>query len=210
MGRTILRVAIWQLSQRTDTNYEDDANVTELVQRYVESTGCDDPSEGNYPICAAAHYLNVLFPTETDAACHIVSDTAEQYPSGGTQCRLRTDILWSAINDEWPLLKTRTLIAVFAGIGRDQMHWLTYSRLQFLAAGYSGRKEWLLAGNPELPTLRQCRYWTDVLWRQNLFQMVLSGNRRLYSNKFQNDRELGKHAKKIESKRLFQKEIHRI
>lgn len=181
-----------------------------IADRYVERHNTYEPAEENVPIVAVAEYLNVSLSDDIDAACAAIRDTAEQYGRGSTRCRLRTNILWSMHNDDWPLLKTRFLIAVYAGVGQNKAHWLSRSRLAMLASGYSGKREWQRAGSPDLPTERQIRYWTEQLWMLSFFQLVLDGQKRIYSNKFAGDQELGEYWKTLRAAKKTRKTIHRI
>lgn len=143
---------------------------------------------GNEQMMAAAEYLGVnLGMNEVDEAFDRMKRVADRFPISGMLCRLRTDILWSMT--EWPLSKTRILIGVYAGVGARPSQWLSYSRIQTLAAGYSSVSE-MPPGTPQ-PSMKQTRYWVDLLWRRNLFQTVTEGmNKRHYSIRHKNDAEL--------------------
>ena len=162
--QAITHVAVKCVADGADVSL-DEEQAEMMAVRYCENRNIDCPEEHNVSMVAAAEYLGVTLPAiQIDQACEQLRMSACRYAVKGTQCRLRCDILWSMHSDEWPLLKSRFLIAVYAGIGQNRSHWLTRSRLATLAMGYSGKHEWTQAGSPTLPTERQCRYWVEQLW----------------------------------------------
>lgn len=206
----IIDVAVGDLAASIYGHIDEEV-VIEMVERHCIRCDKPEPSAKHIEMVAAGEFLGVRFARSQtlNQSCEQIRKTAKHYPRIGTQCRLRTDILWSMHND-WPLLKTRFLIAVYAGIGQDQTHWLTRSRLRMLAGGFSGMAEFEQAGRPALPTEKQCRHWVNKLWEQDFFQMVLDGNRSIYSNKFRNDRALQDHVRKVSDRQQSHKQIYRI
>ena len=87
----------------------------------------------------------------------------------GTQVRIRGDILLSALNDKWPLLRFKTLCGVIGGIGNKPFAKLTNLMIRAIGAGYNSPSgvadECLLAKT----TVQRA---INDLWIKNLFQRV--------------------------------------
>ena len=215
LGHTIVNVALQKKADEISKLLTDDSDYYVIAERYADRYDieyCGDDDE--VALLAASDFLNVRLNNDSAyAAIERIRRAASRYqPSTGTQCRLRTGIVWSMIEDAWPVNKTRTLVAVYAGIGQNKSQWLAYSRIRALSGGYSGItdvKQKLVTKtiiDQELPSLKTVRYWVDRLWQRSLFQLiVVQNNRRIYSNKHKDDQALRdyflsqkKHRKRLE------------
>lgn len=195
--QTIVSVGMDHMTEKTEPQ-------AFVIQRYVKKHGIHRPqSDYAQRLITVADVLGVAMPPGKPWVS--IQSDANRYPDGGTQCRIRSDILWSMHDEQWPLQKMRTLIAIYAGIGHNTSQWLAYSRLRFLAAGYSGRPDAEKHFKRGVPTEKSVRYWAERLWaKHGFFQLVLqSNNRRIYSNKFKDDLSLRTHI--LERKRPSKK-----
>ena len=191
-------VAVWHLFTHIPVELDADA-MPHMAQRYADRHDLIEdhhyePDCDHEPFMAVLEFLDIHYAKHNIAdLMHNIQTNATDHPMTGTVCRVRGDIAFDMM--KWPLLKTRTLIGIYAGIGQDQSHWLSYSRIQALAGGYPGASS-VPKGRKKtnVPTLKQVRYWTEQLWMQGLFQVVVVNNRqRHYSIRFKDDAALEQH-----------------
>lgn len=218
LAHAIVDVALTITADEIESRLNDPDSVFDIADRYADRYGLvyDGDHEGEGRMLAACELLNVKIGGNCVAtATGRIRKSAKSFlPFSGTQCRLRTDILWSMINDEWPINKVRTLIAIYAGIGQNQSQWLAYSRIRALCGGYSGIADAKVHLNTkrkmasELPSLKAVRHSAEKLWRSNFFQVVVvDSNKRIYSNKHQDDRALKEH---ISQTRKVKKRLEKL
>ena len=137
----------------------------------------DDDDTDAVAIVAAAVRLGVNVP-------HIESTMTEahrlesRHGEGGQLVRLRTDIAWSAHDDDWPLLKIKVLCGVYSGIGDRHMVKMNHRLLRAICSGYSSPKG--LKASQLIPQTTM-RYWLEQLWMKNFFQFCLHKRERWYS-----------------------------
>ncbi len=195
----IVEVGIMHLVQHVPDEMSAES-IPYLAERYADSHELEpdwEPESETEKIMAIGEFLEVTIGAKgVIGGISSMKRTATLFPSTGTLCRLRTDILWSM--REWPIAKAKVLIAVYAGIGQDQSKWIAHSRIRALCAGYTGAAEAKSDGNQRLPTQKTVIYWLEKLWRQNLFQMVVvNRNRRIYSLRCEDDATLEKHIREM-------------
>lgn len=156
----------------------------------------DDYKPGDYVhqlVMASACRLNVTIGC-LPACIKEGQKLHTKFGTTGTQCRIRSDYLWSACNDSWPILKFQTLCGVLAGIGRDGPRRLNHRMIQALGAGHNSPKG--LKDSDILPK-SSVRYWLDQLWYKNMFQFCKRGHERWYSIGLAGDASLAEAVKAI-------------
>lgn len=163
--------------------------IADLAAEYLEqypNTKCDRRSNHHKILMAAAQRLNYKIG-DIAHSLSVANEAINRYGEGGTQCRIRSDIFWSAHNGDWPLMKWLVLCGVFAGIGANPYARLTHTLIQALGAGYKSPRE---CHKSDLLPKSSVRYWLDQLWYQNLFQHCTRGSERWYSIRHADDTAL--------------------
>ena len=164
----------------------------------------DKKSYEHKVVMAAASRLNVNLGC-VDTSLSRGKALCAEHGEHGTQCRIRSDLLWSAHNEDWPLVKWKTLCGVVAGIGADPYKWLTYSLIQSLGAGYKSPRE---CKADDLLPKSSVRYWIGQLWMQNVFQICGDKNRLYYSIRHADDRALALELKNRPIQKRVKKRIN--
>ncbi len=199
--QAIIDCGIWHLFEHIPSELLGDA-MQQMAERYADRNELVvgehyEPDCDHDPFMAVTEYLNVpLGETQIAKAMIKTGKSAARFTTTGTSCRIRTDIARDMM--DWPVNKTRVLVAVYAGVGADHYKWLSGPRLQMLAAGYSGKADAEQHGHRGILTADTVRYWVDELWRANLFQMASESRKKTYySNKFSTDRALAAYLKEL-------------
>lgn len=119
-------------------------------------------------------------------------DLHQQFGTTGTQCRLRSDLLWDAHNQEWLLNRFLTLVGVIAAIGDREAVRVSRERIRTLAAGHNSPKD----ATNELPILADgtVKHWLDKLRMQNIFRVCKCGKFTWYSIRKASNGELAKYV----------------
>lgn len=156
--------------------------------------GFDPSNHSHLLLCAAAGRLKVRL-LQIPSVLGNGQKLKEQFGSVGTQCRLRTDILWSAHDEPWCELKFRVLCAVYAGIGNRHFITLNHRMIQALGAGHNSPKG--LTVKDMLPR-SSVRYWLEELWYDNFFQFCKQGARRWYSHSLPDDQSLANSVRALQ------------
>ena len=112
---------------------------------------------------------------------------------GGFQVRLRHDLAWDAHNHEWPLMKLRTLCAVYAAIGSKGATYLHHKQLSAMVSGYNSQRD---AGDRTTVSVSTVRYWLDHLHQRQLFKVCIHKGKRWYGIAFKDDLALARWVKK--------------
>lgn len=187
MVSTMIDVAVCEMAL-TAHKHIDEETIEMMSLRYAET---HDVEEIDQPFLAALEMLQVKPGGPMKEAIDHMIEIHQKYPCKGVRCRLRTDIARDM--PSWPIAKARTLIALYAGIGDAKFKWLSYSRIQHLAAGY-----WIPSEVPDSAfklTTKAARHWADKLWDEGFVTSVTAGgNQRFYSNKHPSDKALAAHV----------------
>jgi hypothetical protein len=156
-----------------------------------------DENEVCSAVAAAAVRMGLRIAGLSETAIH-ARELHDTFPVDGMLVRLRLDIGLSARDEPWPLLKLKTLCAVYAGVGSRKQARLNHKFLRAAGAGYSWSRE---LDETHLIPVSSLRYWLEQLWVKNLFQMCLHGQQRWYSLSCRDDRELAALVKRLSSQK---------
>lgn len=170
---------------------DEDTRDALLQECCIDYDDCDDDQMN---VAAGAWRLNITVGNVERTAIN-ARRLKDKHRDGGMQVRLRTDLAWSAHDDDWPLLKLKTLCGVYAGIGNRPAQKLNHRLLRAYCSGFQSPKG--LKEKQMIPT-SSLRYWLEQLWFKNLFQFCLHGRERWYSKSLKDDRAL---ALLVKSKR---------
>lgn len=170
-----------------------------LAEEYAESNPqIKDIEPSNYHhqiLLAASKRLNVTL----GGVCRTLKEGKElyqQYGVNGTQCRLRSDLLWSAHNEEWLLNRFLTLAGVIAAIGDREAVRVSRERIRTLAAGHNSPKQ----ATKLYPIIADgtVKHWLDKLRKQGIFRVCKCGKFTWYSLRHESNGALAKAvAKKV-------------
>lgn len=193
LAMKIVNAAIAHVARKmeSDDSRWSEHQIQEFYISYISRRDVEASSDHQHFAYAAAECLNVNLQGNVGDITKLMRQAAPR----GTTARLRTDIFWSMLKDDWNPNRIRALVAIYAGIGADQFKWLAWSRLCSLAAGFNK-----LDGLDSYwwrPSRSGLKHHIDQLWlHRNLFQMVQEGSgkrmKATYSNKHKDDRDLAK------------------
>lgn len=143
--REIVRYCVMEVGRSIMTTKSDET-IDAMVDRQIVAQGLD---AGNVTkldqilLCGACQLHVQLSELNWDKvfSAHAQIVKKAKY-HGSTLCRLKSQYLWEAIEDEtrtWRDLST--LCAIYAGIGRYRRAKLTYDRIGAMAMGFNGQRE---------------------------------------------------------------------
>jgi hypothetical protein len=136
LSMVILHASIAHVARKMASGHSrwPEDEVDRLHSEYEYGNDVKSKSDHQHYAFAAACYLNVRLGGGPSAITKLIGAKSEL---GGTFARLRTDIFWSMVHDEWHPIRIRALVGIYAGVGADRAKWLAWSRLCALAAGFT-------------------------------------------------------------------------
>lgn len=192
----IVRYSLWKVALHLQS--ESPQMVPQLAEQYRPlMDDYDEDNEHHAMLLASAYRLNIQIGSIEGCIAEGVK-LHETYGVMGTQCRLRSDYVWSASGDNWPILKFQTLCGVIAGVGSDGPRRLNHRMIQAIGAGFNSPKG--LKESQLLPK-SSVRYWLEQLWYKNMFQFCKRGHERWYSIGLPGDAALAEAVKAMPAKR---------
>ena len=165
---------------------DNDEAVIAQCERYADSHQLKlDKMHKHHRIwLCGADTLGVSVPSCDNRSGKNSWDAIKRLPGGRKQARLRTDILWDAINGEQNWRQLSTLVGVYAGIGAAKMTRLSFDYIGILALGFSSKAEMNSARqSSHVLALHQTRWTVNELAKRGLFVKASPNRRHMwYSN----------------------------
>lgn len=174
-----------------------DRRLLTLARECMAAQGVPDTSGDMDPdrlaLTVAAARLGMTFNDDPK----VYLDFYSRMGAGAAQFRIRGSYLATALHDDWPVLKLRTLCGLLAAIGdRDAARVATIA-VRALGAGYPSAKQ-----TPPESLLSDggTDHWIEQLWFRNFIQLCTHRRGRWYSVRCPNDRYLAKVVKRLTAK----------
>ena len=158
--------------------------ISAQCERYASSHSLNYDTDDDHQrawLCGAAT-LNVQVSYVSSHSGKESQKIISSLNGGRKQIRLRTDLLWDAINDpDWTWRELATLCAVYAGIGAASMKRLSFDYIAIMALGYSSKDEIKTAKESKLLLdRRKTGYTVRKLFDRGLFARVSPNYRHNY------------------------------
>ncbi|QDV66161.1 hypothetical protein [Crateriforma conspicua] len=160
-------------------------DVEAAADNYCESNPSvtKPPSRWKRQILYAADILGVSYSGDPNYnATRDVFNEINTCPGGDRQVRVRTDLVWSARDEEsWTFRQFAVLAAIYAGVGANKKARLSFDYIAAMACGCSTMAEYDQHVPPEnRMSRRQVRWTVESLDDRGLFARATPDGRRMH------------------------------